>query len=217
VIRAIVFDVGYTIIDEARQWASWARELGVTQTAFMQVLRSVIAERRHHRDVFARLRPEFDLKAALARREGLASEIWTENDLYPEARSALLELKAKGAQIGLAGNQPPQAKRALERLNLSVDWIANSAELGIEKPAPEFFTRLAAKTGCEPRHIAYVGDRLDNDVLPAQAAGMRGVFLVRGPWGEAHAAWPEAAQAHMTIHALSELTALWRETDSVQR
>lgn len=32
------------------------------------------------------------------------------------------------------------------------------------------------------REVAYVGDRLDNDVLPAQEAGMVGIFLRRGPW-----------------------------------
>jgi FMN phosphatase YigB (HAD superfamily) len=31
--------------------------------------------------------------------------------------------------------------------------------------------------------VAYVGDRVDNDVLPAMAAGMRAVWLRRGPWG----------------------------------
>ena len=31
--------------------------------------------------------------------------------------------------------------------------------------------------------VAYVGDRLDNDVRPSAAAGMRPVWLRRGPWG----------------------------------
>jgi FMN phosphatase YigB (HAD superfamily) len=105
-------------------------------------------------------------------------------------------------QLGLAGNQPAKAKEALERLRLPVDWIANSAELGAEKPSPEFFARVAGKAGLPPNQIAYVGDRLDNDVVPAQAAGMRSVFLVRGPWGEAHAIWPEARQALVTISTL---------------
>jgi FMN phosphatase YigB (HAD superfamily) len=31
--------------------------------------------------------------------------------------------------------------------------------------------------------IAYVGDRVDNDVGPAVAYGMVGVHIRRGPWG----------------------------------
>lgn len=216
-IRAIVFDVGYTLIDEARQWSSWARELGVTDAEFIAALKAVIAERRHHRDVFGRLRPDFDLKAAFARRDASRDDVWTDADLYPDARPALTELKSLGLQIGLAGNQPPAAKCALERLDLPIAWIANSAELGAEKPSPEFFARVIAKSGTPPTQIAYVGDRLDNDVLPAQAAGMCGVFLVRGPWGDAHRAWPEAAQAHHTIASLHELTALWPARKSMRR
>jgi FMN phosphatase YigB (HAD superfamily) len=41
-------------------------------------------------------------------------------------------------------------------------------------------------TGAAPAQIAYVGDRLDNDVEPARAAGMHPVFIPRGIWGEVH-------------------------------
>jgi FMN phosphatase YigB (HAD superfamily) len=53
--------------------------------------------------------------------------------------------------------------------------------------------------------IAYVGDRLDNDVLPAIQLGMFGVFLRRGRWGTVHRKWPEAAHASAQIDALDEL------------
>jgi len=29
---------------------------------------------------------------------------------------------------------------------------------------------------------AYVGDRIDNDIEPALAAGMTAAFILRGPW-----------------------------------
>lgn len=207
-IRAVIFDVGYTLIDEARQWASWAQELGVSDDTFMSALKSVIAERRHHRDVFATLRPDFDLKSALKQREAGPRVFMEERDLYPDVRAALSMLKSRRLQIGLAGNQPSYAKRALEGLNLPVDWIANSNDLGVEKPAQEFFRCVVAKTGFAPDQIAYVGDRLDNDVLPAQQAGLLGVFLVRGPWGETHALWPEANQANRTTNSLMDLVTL---------
>jgi FMN phosphatase YigB (HAD superfamily) len=35
----------------------------------------------------------------------------------------------------------------------------------------------------EPSEVAYVGDRVDNDVLPALAAGLVAVHVRRGPWG----------------------------------
>jgi FMN phosphatase YigB (HAD superfamily) len=59
-----------------------------------------------------------------------------------------------------------------------------------------------------PRLVVFdVGDRLDNDVLPAVAAGMTGVFVRRGPWGVIHATWPEAARANLRLETLNELPA----------
>jgi FMN phosphatase YigB (HAD superfamily) len=56
--------------------------------------------------------------------------------------------------------------------------------------------------------IAYVGDRLDNDVLPAKAAGMFAIFIRRGPWGYLHATRPEASEADARIESLLELPSL---------
>ena len=52
--------------------------------------------------------------------------------------------------------------------------------------------------GCK---IAYVGDRVDNDVGPAIAAGMAGVHIRRGPWGHLQEPPPEAIR----IRSLDEL------------
>ena len=64
--------------------------------------------------------------------------------------------------------------------------------------------------GVAPDAIAYVGDRLDNDVLPARRAGMRTVLLERGPWGYLHAERPEAALADVVAETLAELPAASR-------
>ena len=78
----------------------------------------------------------------------------------------------------------------------------------MEKPSPAFFERVAAEVGLEPDAIAYVGDRLDNDVLPAITLGMVGVFVVRGPWGLVQQSWPEAAEADLTVDTLDGLASL---------
>jgi FMN phosphatase YigB (HAD superfamily) len=73
----------------------------------------------------------------------------------------------------------------------------------VEKPSPAFFARLVELAG-EPRHaIAYVGDRVDNDIVPAADAGMVTVFVRRGPWGEVHARRPEAARADIQVDGLT--------------
>jgi FMN phosphatase YigB (HAD superfamily) len=52
-----------------------------------------------------------------------------------------------------------------------------------------------------------VGDRVDNDVVPAHHAGMVAVHIRRGPWGVLQADWPGAEHATLRVHSLSELPA----------
>ena len=68
-------------------------------------------------------------------------------------------------------------------MELPVDAIFTCAQWGVEKPDPAFYRKVAEVSGGVPAEILYVGDRLDNDVLPAARAGMRTALLRRGPWG----------------------------------
>ena len=75
----------------------------------------------------------------------------------------------------------------------TADVVASSASLGVRKPEPAFFERVVELAGAEPWEIAYVGDRVDNDVLPAARAGLVAVHVRRGPWGRLQVSPPEAA------------------------
>ena len=65
--------------------------------------------------------------------------------------AALAEMRRRGLKVILAGNQPPQAKAALQRMDLPVDEIFTSAEWGVEKPDPAFFRKVAEVAGAEWR------------------------------------------------------------------
>jgi FMN phosphatase YigB (HAD superfamily) len=124
-------------------------------------------------------------------------------------------LQTSGYRLAIAGNQPNEAEAVLHRLGLPVELVASSERWGVDKPSPDFFTRIVDELEVLPARIAYVGDRLDNDVVPARAAGMVSVFIKRGPWGYIHARRTESALADLTIASLAELPAilaLWNET-----
>ena len=90
----------------------------------------------------------------------------------------------------VGGNQPAAFQRLVEQLALPVDLVTSSGELGADKPDPEFYRRVAARVGVAPGQCVHVGDRVDNDVVGARAAGMVAVHLRRGPWGVLHAGDP---------------------------
>ncbi len=211
VIRAIFFDVGETLVDETRQWALWADWLQVPRPRFFAAFRAVIERGDHHRRVFEEVAPGVDINAAATLREAAGQGYRIERrDFYPDALPCLRALKAEGYLVGIAGNQPEGAEAALKACDLGVDFIASSAGWGIAKPDPRFFEKIIELTGLAPRQTAYVGDRLDNDILPAREAGLLTVFLERGPWGRAHARLPECSRADARIMGLAELPAVLR-------
>lgn len=161
-------------------WRGWAEALEVPFDTIWRALRTDIAQGLSHRHTMQRLAPGRDIMAI--RRARLVGDAPRESDLYLDVRPAFAALRAAGARIGIAGNQPLEAKPALEALTLGADFIATSAEWGVQKPNPAFFARVAEACGAAPAEITYVGDRVDNDVLPAIAAGMRAAYVPRGLW-----------------------------------
>ena len=211
--RAVVFDIGETIVDETRHWGEWADWLGVPRLTFFAALGAVIERGEHHRAVFELVVPGIDLDAEIARRAAAQSDPRLDaSDLYPDAGPCLAELRRAGYRVGLVANQPAWIEDALARL-FDVDVIAASERLGVAKPSPAFFARVAELMELPPERIAYVGDRLDNDVLPARGAGMLAVFLRRGPWGMLHARRSDAARADVRLDSLADLPAALRAVD----
>lgn len=209
----VVLDLGETLVDETTMWARWADWLGVPQLTFMGVLGAVIAQRGDHREVFEHFRPGFDLEAERVAKQaaGLGWEVG-EADLYPDALPALGALRAAGYRLAVMANQPLESLPLLASLQL--DAVGVSAQWGVSKPDPAFFARVAREVGAAPGRIAYVGDRVDNDVLPAKQAGMVAVHLRRGPWGYVHATWREAAEADVRLDGLEPLAEELEELSS---
>ncbi len=208
-IRAVVFDVGGTLVDETRMFHGWADWLAVDRMEFLAALGATIQAGQPHRRVFEMVAPGVDVAQAKAARDAAGRGfVIGPQDLYPDAAACLAACKAAGLIVAIAGNQPEEAHAALLGCGLAVDHVAVSAVWGVSKPDPAFFTRTAALVGVAPHEIAYVGDRVDNDVVPAHAAGMAPVLLVRGPWGVIHAHWPEAARAAAVVRRLEGLPEL---------
>jgi HAD superfamily hydrolase (TIGR01549 family) len=183
-VRAVWFDVGETLIDESREYGTWADWLGVPRHTFSAVFGAVIARGGDYREVFQHFWPGFDLgKERQARLDTGIGEYLNGHDLYPDARPCLQALRDAGYFVGVAGNQTARAGRFLRELNLPCDVLATSEEWGVSKPDVAFFDKMAAVSGHDRDEIAYVGDRLDNDIAPAAGAGLFTVWLRRGPWG----------------------------------
>lgn len=185
-LKAVVFDVGETLIDETGMWERAAEVAGVPRFTLMGVLGGLAARGEHHSQAWEILSVEWP------------ASTWDADDFYADALPCLRELRSRGLLVGAAGNVPAGYE---EPLRGHVDLLGSSGLWGIEKPAPEFFERIIEESGLAAEEIAYVGDRVDNDIEPALAAGMRAVHVRRGPWGHLH----EPPAAAIRIRSLAEL------------
>jgi HAD superfamily hydrolase (TIGR01662 family) len=210
VIKAVVFDVGETLVDETREYGTWADWLGIPRHTFSAVFGAVIALGMDYREAFQFFKPGFSLDAERARRaEAGHAEKFGESDLYPDARPAMESLRAMGIWVGVAGNQTSRAGDILRKMDLPADMIATSDDWKASKPDDSFFRALLDDAPFIAGQIVYVGDRLDNDLKPAKAAGMRTAFIRRGPWGYIWERHPEMSKcADWQISTLAELPGL---------
>jgi HAD superfamily hydrolase (TIGR01549 family) len=203
--RWVVFDVGETLIDETRVWSTWADVVGVQRLTFMAVLGAVIARGGAHQEVFA----ELGLDHWERHRDELEDAYggFTDADLYPDVRPAMAALREAGHRLAIFGNQPAHRSAELRALDLPVEAIEMSAEMGVAKPSPAYFAAILDRIGHpNPGAVTHVGDRIDNDVLPAAAAGMESVWIRRGPWGRIQTL-PDDVQSVPVIDSLAELPA----------
>lgn len=208
-IRAVWFDVGEALIDETREYGTWADWLGVPRHTFSAVFGAVIARGGDYREVFQYFQPDFDLATERkARFEAGLGEYLNANDLYPDVRSCFDELRARGIFVGVAGNQTVRAGGFLRELHLPVDLLATSDDWGVSKPDEAFFEKLISVSGHDPSEIAYVGDRRDNDIDPAARAGLYTILVRRGPWGFILREDELDEKPDVVISGLSEIAAL---------
>jgi FMN phosphatase YigB (HAD superfamily) len=205
-IELVAFDVGETLMDERGLWARWATWLGVEAEELREAIRETVRHGEHHRMAFARVAPGVDITAAQAARIAAGDEPgFRPDELFKDVLPCLQALRRGGAKIAIAGNTSQRTEQVLADAGIVADFIASAERWGLSKPDPAFFRRIAERASVPAGRIVYVGDRLDNDVLPAQEAGMIGVFVRRGLWGEIQRYWPQASRADYTIDGLGEL------------
>ncbi|MFE9173569.1 HAD family hydrolase [Streptomyces kebangsaanensis] len=219
-IRAVVFDVGECLVDETREYGTWADWLGVPRHTFAAVFGAVIAQGRDYRQVFQEFQPGFDLYGEREKRAAAGHpESFGEEDLYDDVRPTLAALREAGLWLGIAGNQTVRAGKILRELFTGdVDLIGTSDDWDASKPDPLFFERVADFVPFPVGDILYVGDRVDNDIRPAGVAGMATALVHRGPWATIQWRDPEATRLPtFRIESLAELPGRIQEFNAAER
>jgi len=104
----------------------------------------------------------------------------------PGAADVLRRVKAAGLVAGVVSNSNGSVRSILEQTGLTrdLDFVIDSAIVGVEKPDPRIFA-VALEHAKVPADTArYIGDIYSVDVIGARRAGLGAVLLdPKGYWG----------------------------------
>jgi HAD superfamily hydrolase (TIGR01549 family) len=137
---------------------------------------------------------------------------WEKVEWIPGAEEALKTL-GKNYQCAIATNAGDSdtilMKKALERINALqyFSFFVSSKDLGVEKPSPEFFKKVASGLHLETSECIHIGNIYEKDITGAKEAGMKTIFFnERNKQGN----YPSADKI---IVSMNELTDAIRELD----
>ena len=198
-IKWVFFDLGSTLIDETVADARRIQEM---------ISGTDITEEAYREKRFEMIRKGLNGDLSTIDYFCLTKTPWHSEDEvpYPDVLSTLTELKQRGYKLGVIANQNYGTEDRLNNWNLHrfFDVIAASAELSMAKPDPAIFEWALNQSDCCPQNAVMVGDRMDNDMAPANRMGMHTVRLLRG-LGAYHKPQTDDEKPEYTISSLVEL------------
>ena len=192
------FDVGETILDAEAQMDALAEvhrkvlgdfDFALTRDEYRQLdnekIRSFVPSAMHA-ITWHFARPDVGLYEQITRevRSHFGEIRKLEVRLYPGV-AGQLERLANDYTLGLAANAPASIRELLEEFGV-LRWFTHtdvSGSIGIKKPDQRFFETILANAGTKASEAIMIGDRLDNDIIPARRIGMKTIWIQWGRYG----------------------------------
>ena len=197
-VKFIFFDIGDVLFDENAQHQWLFHALLLTLRAHgkevlwddFNATRKMLAAQGPN--------PEAAIKGTLAAyctNDSETETLWHEaRDQYQQMRkprpfgtlldgiTPALEDLRRDFQLGIIANQHPPVAQAIANYGIAplFDVMIISEIVHLFKPDPAIFQAGLAAANIAPEEAIFVGDRPDNDIGPAKAAGMKTVRFKRG-------------------------------------
>lgn len=212
-IRAVLFDVGGPLATEVEHEHAidadirslfTEAELPVTDARYAEVWRSVVdsfAPNAYEAVIWQLAEGDEEIAPSVYREVSRRSHERGSFELREGIPELLAELSARGLRLGLAANQPAEVIGKLEAHGIAKYFQPTdvSGMHGYRKPDVCVFTHACEALGVAPGECIMVGDRIDCDVVPAKALGMRAVRLRTGRHaGQEPRAWDECPDTEAT-------------------
>lgn len=210
--RWVFFDLGWTLIDETEahlERLERLRRLGSPYSELRDAEYLRLCEFHSSR---------FVPSAFLAALQELDPDGWesahtratysaASERLYPEVPELLARLR-ETFQLGVIANQAAGTTDRLREFGIlnAFSVVVSSSEAGLKKPDPRIFAHALSLAGCSSKAATMVGDRLDNDIGPANSAGWRTIRVLQG-FARSQAPRSKAERPDETVTSIGEVSA----------
>lgn len=197
-IKWLFFDVGSTIMNEQIAYEHRMRDIAkLADIPFEKVYEMALT--------FYNKNKKGDLEVAKAL--GVELPKWHKEDemLYDDTIKCL-EILNKKYKIGIIANQSLGTKERLAEKGILkyIDLVIASAEEGVSKPDSRIFEIALERSNCKAANSIMIGDRIDNDIVPANLLGMNTIWIKRG-FGQYWKISQEIEKPDFVINNLLEL------------
>ena len=202
-IKWIFFDIGSTLVDESAVYENRIKEITQGNNIDRNEFVAKVIQR-------AQTSPKPIVSAA--EDYGVKVPAWRHDleVLYPDTKALLQRLSQK-YKIGIIANQDFGTEQRLTDFNVHqyINLVIASAEEGVAKPDLRIFQIALARADCKPEEAIMVGDRIDNDIIPANKIGMTTVWIKQGFGSYAEPKTVEE-QPDYIVNSLAEITEVFR-------
>ena len=203
-MKVLFFDVGYTLVNEDAVWNDRCRVQAQTDEAKKIGLSA--ADIYHEIEITSISRkPQFRTLIEKYNFKEVAPYRTEMEKLYEEAPAVIKTLSQK-YELGIIANQLDGLADRLDGFGLLqyFNYIISSWDLQVMKPDIRIFEYALSKANCIPQDACMIGDRLDNDILPAKSLGMKTVWIKQG-FGALQKPLSKSEEPDYTINNLTEL------------
>ena len=108
--------------------------------------------------------------------------LFSNDYLNPNKLDEILKNLSQKFKLGIIANQVAGTQKRIDNWGIGkyFDVVVASAEAGCEKPDLKIFNMALKQAKCSPREAVMIGDRMDNDIVPAKKLGMNTVWVRQG-------------------------------------
>lgn len=202
-VKWLFFDIGSTLVDESKCIEHRCNKI---------VKNNNISKDKFYKKMmdFAKESSFFPVKSA-AKYYGFEIPEWpTElEQLYPKTKE-VLELLSQKYKLGIIANQVAGTQERINNWGIGeyFDVVAASAEAGCAKPDLKIFNIALEQADCRAENAVMIGDRLDNDIVPAKRLGMKTVWVRQG-FAKYRTVHNESEKPDFIIDSIGEITKIF--------